>query len=203
MTLVIIIDFFLYGPSWAEIASEANVATFNLDLFSTFSLTFIAFIIHQFIFPIRKELHNPTLRRQSKIWMRQTIACVTIYSLVCVAGYLNFLEETATWITSNYNGEVFLIGKIGMCATLFFGVPMTILACRSIIHDMLLSDEMEYQLKHKNFKITAEDGKIVFEVDSVDSYRNRIHMYSTLGLQFTSAALAILVPEITYGACKG
>lgn len=43
----------------------------------------------------------------------------------------------------------------------------------------------------------AEDGKIVFEVDSVDAYRNKIHIAATLGLQFGSAILALVIPEIT------
>jgi len=108
------------------------------------------------------------------------------------------MGETEFWITHNYFGPIFFVGKVGISLALFFAVPMNILACRNIIHDMMLSDEMEYSLKHKNLRIQAEDGKIVFEVDSVDSYRNKIHIYSTLGLQFGSAILAIFIPEITY-----
>lgn len=54
------------------------------------------------------------------------------------------MGETEFWITHNYFGPVFFVGKVGISLALFFAVPMNILACRNIIHDMLLSDEMEY-----------------------------------------------------------
>lgn len=72
------------------------------------------------------------------------MACFLIYSIICFAGYLNFMGETEFWITHNYFGPVFFVGKVGISLALFFAVPMNILACRNIIHDMLLSDEMEY-----------------------------------------------------------
>lgn len=85
-----------------------------------------------------------------------------------------------------------------MACAMFFAVPLNILACRNIVNDMLISDEIEYKLKHRNMKVSAEDGKIVFEVESVDNYKNKIHCYTTLALQLGSAILALLLPEITY-----
>ena len=45
-------------------------------------------------------------------------------------------------------------------------------------------------------KVSNHEGRIVFEVDSVDAYRNKIHTYSTLGLQLVSGTLALFIPEI-------
>lgn len=54
------------------------------------------------------------------------------------------MDETEFWITHNYFGPIFFVGKVGISLALFFAVPMNILACRNIIHDMMLSDEIEY-----------------------------------------------------------
>ena len=68
---------------------------------------------------------------------------------------MRFGQDTKPWIINNYFGDFFFVGKVGMACALFFAVPLNILACRQIIHDMLLSDEMEYQLKHRSLRIEA------------------------------------------------
>ncbi|CAK86871.1 unnamed protein product (macronuclear) [Paramecium tetraurelia] len=188
------LDYFARGSYNDDIKIKLVDVDFNI--FTTFAMTFFCYLCHLFIFPIRKELHNPTISRQSKIWKRQCLICFIVYSLICISGYLRFGDDTQPWVIYNYHGDLFFVGKLGMSMALFFAVPLNILACRQIIHDMLLSDEMEYQLKHRNLRIQAQDGKITFEVDSVDTFRSKIHIYSTLVLQFGSAILALILPNI-------
>ena len=56
-------DFVLYGSTPEEIHSEINYFTVDMNLFVSFAMTFYCFICHLFVFPIKKELHNPTLAR--------------------------------------------------------------------------------------------------------------------------------------------
>lgn len=60
---MILLDFSIYGPTLKEIGEHANLFTFDLGIFKSFALTFFCFICHLFVFPIRKELHNPTAER--------------------------------------------------------------------------------------------------------------------------------------------
>lgn len=94
LSLMIVLDFIVYGPTWNEIAIEADFIKVDMNIFTTFAMTFFCFICHLFIFPIKKELHNPTINRQSTIWIRVTLVAYVIYSLISFSGYLNFLDET-------------------------------------------------------------------------------------------------------------
>ena len=144
LTLLIFLDFILYGSTSEEIHSEINYFTIDMNFFVSFAMTFYCFMCHLFVFPIKKELHNPTIARQSKVWVRTTISSFSVYLVILIAGYLNFLDSTQIWIINNYKGNYSFFGKLGMSVSLFFAVPFAILACRNVINDMLLSDEIEY-----------------------------------------------------------
>jgi amino acid permease len=80
-----------------------------------------------------KELSNPTLKRKEKVIMKTIAIILIIYFMVATSGYLTFLDESEPLILINYEGVWSMIAKGIMTMTLFFGVPLTIFACRNVI----------------------------------------------------------------------
>jgi len=61
ITLLASLDYFVRGPYKDDI----NIKLIDLDfnIFTTFAMTFFCYLCHLFVFPIRKELYNPTISR--------------------------------------------------------------------------------------------------------------------------------------------
>jgi len=55
------LDYFVRGSYKDDI--KIKLIDVNFNIFTTFAMTFFCYLCHLFIFPIRKELHNPTITR--------------------------------------------------------------------------------------------------------------------------------------------
>ena len=75
-----------------------------------------------------------------------------VISTVIVTGYLTFKGQTDSLVINNYTNFAFLIGKIGLTSTTFLSVPLNILACRSIVWNLLFEDEID-NINNKNKRL--------------------------------------------------
>ena len=75
-----------------------------------------------------------------------------VISTVIVTGYLTFKGQTDSLVINNYTNFAFLIGKIGLTSTTFLSVPLNILACRSIVWNLLFEDEID-KINNKNKRL--------------------------------------------------
>lgn len=140
------------GITSSEVLTGKN--PYNLDDFtveligfdwSTFpksaTLVIFAFTCHVNIFPVFSELYNPSYRRMSKALSRAIAACVSVYSLVSIFGYLTFLQSTEGNIINNYDHSdplfIFVRGCVGV--TLSLNTPLTVNPAMRILEMLLFN----------------------------------------------------------------
>lgn len=119
-----------------------------VELLSCFPIIAFAFLCHQNVFPIYRELHQPSPKRMTKVTASAILTAITAYSFVGIGGYLVFLEHTNQDLLKSFgvaigsgSDAVFLvlvdILRVGFGISIILSYPLIIWEAREGIMEMI------------------------------------------------------------------
>ncbi len=103
------------------------------DLSFAFPIVVLCFLCSYNALGIHSSLVDPTRERVNFVLDSSMVVCFALFYLVGLGGYIYAMDETLDNILLNFrlNDAAILIGRIGFCFTLFFGIPLVLLPCRA------------------------------------------------------------------------
>ena len=104
----------------------------------------LAFVFHYNVFPVYRELINPTNQRFKKSALLGLTICLVIYLVSAIASYITFGDATQASVLDNYSEEKTAISTVlAICfaINIFFTIPMAFFEFRNNI--LLIAEDLK------------------------------------------------------------
>jgi amino acid permease len=102
------------------------------------------------VFPILKELHNPTVKRMTIATTTGVVIYTLLYLSCGVFGYLTFYGTSQDNILKNYKKDniAAMIGKVGIAITAMMSFPLQLFSCRNTINLIIFPNSDFSWIRH-------------------------------------------------------
>lgn len=119
------------GPKLKLIWWSNNVA----DWLFAFPLVALCFFCSYNVLSVHSQLHNPTRERIAWVLRVSMILCFILFYLVGLGGYIYSYPYTPDNIIVAFpiDDRYVMVGRMGYCLTLLFGLPLVLLPCRDAV----------------------------------------------------------------------
>lgn len=151
-----------------------------IQVISTLSVIFTAYMCHYNIHPIFKELRMPTFSRMRTVITVSVSCCTALYFAIAAGGALLFGSDTQSDVLLNFAGERWedAVVKLSYCCALAFSFPVVFFTLRETITKLAFPS-----------RVRANKG----EADALPPVP---YTLLTVGLIASQAGLAVLARDI-------
>jgi amino acid permease len=155
--VVLVVVYRFIKPATDLINSEAIVwINPSWDIFLSFPIIIYAHNCHVLVFPIMKEVKNPTHSRMEWSTRFAVLIYGGLYMLIGVVGYLSFFSKTKDNILHNF-GTKFDVGllaaQVGIGFTAIFSFPLQMYACRNSLNLIFFEGKPFSAVRHTIFAL--------------------------------------------------
>jgi amino acid permease len=149
LIIMVIVNKFTEIPNGEPHKTYKNINVSPTTLLSL-PIIILAHGVHVVVFPILKDLHQPTLKRMTISTTSSVLLYGLIYIIFSIFGYLTFYDKCQENILKNYNKDNISanIAKVFISIKIMMGFPLQLFSLRNTFNLIFFSNKEFSWIRH-------------------------------------------------------